>query len=160
MLVTWPLMIVGVGGIGKRSWEWVTTLSLTPPALPLTSFSGELLLRSLLKALLMKEKHTSENRKFDATLSTELRQKWLMMIQSWESDKSKPNPYMHTEKGIFYCCIAIPRAYVPPASNLAEVRRKLAEADEVALRRDGITPPLQVPGSVFIRSGLEIEDQQ
>lgn len=33
VLVTWPSTTLGVGGIGKRSWEWVTTLFLTPPAL-------------------------------------------------------------------------------------------------------------------------------
>jgi hypothetical protein len=53
-----------------------------------------------LKALLMKEKHTSENRKFDATFSEDLRKDWLKMIQDWECDKSKPNPYTHEEKGI------------------------------------------------------------
>jgi len=49
-------------------------------------------------------------------------------------------------------------AHVYPASNLAEVRRKLAEADEEDIRRG--TVPHQVPGSVFIRNGLEIEEQQ
>lgn len=49
-------------------------------------------------------------------------------------------------------------AYVFLASNLAEVRRKLAEADEAALRQGTASP--QVPGSVFIRNGLEIEEQQ
>ena len=49
----------------------------------------------------MKERHASENKKFDATLSMELRQEWLTMMQDWEHDKSKPNPYTHTEKGVF-----------------------------------------------------------
>ena len=48
--------------------------------------------------------------------------------------------------------------YISPASNLAEVRQKLAKADEVALRQDSTT--LQVLGSVFIRTGLEIEEHQ
>jgi len=61
--------------------------------------SGELFLRSLLKALLMRTKHMSENKKFDATFPTDLRQEWLTMIRNWEGDKSKPNPYTHAEKG-------------------------------------------------------------
>ena len=44
------------------------------------------------------------------------------------------------------------------ASNLAEVWRKLAEADEVAIRQGNASQ--QVPGSVFVRNGLEIEEQQ
>lgn len=48
----------------------------------------------------MKEKHTSENQKFDAMFSTHLRGEWMLMIQNWEHDMSKPNPYTHTEKGI------------------------------------------------------------
>lgn len=47
-------------------------------------------------------------------------------------------------------------SYICLASNLSEVRRRLAEADEEDARR-GVTPH-QVPGSVFIRTGLEIEE--
>jgi hypothetical protein len=65
----------------------------------LIAFLGDFLLRSLLKAILMKAKHTLENNKFDATLSQALRDEWLTMIRNWESDKSSPNPYTHNEKG-------------------------------------------------------------
>jgi hypothetical protein len=53
-----------------------------------------------LKALLSKEKHTLENKKFDAMFPVDLREDWMTMIRNWESDKSKPNPYTHVEKGI------------------------------------------------------------
>ena len=81
------------------------------------------------------------------------------MIQDWESDRSNPNPYTHTEKGISGApdwdslCT---HAYL--ASNLAEVRRKLAEADEKEIAQGTFLH--EVPGSVFIRNGLEIEEQQ
>lgn len=88
-------------------WNWKKVLGMGAPLTyqpPLVQrlivFSGELLLRNLLKALLMKTKHTLENKKFDATLPENLRGQWLMMIRDWESDKSNPNPYTHTEKGI------------------------------------------------------------
>ena len=67
---------------------------------PLMPHSGELFLRTLLKALLMRKKHAVENAKFDATFTPGLRQEWLMMIRNWEHDKSNPNPYTHEEKGI------------------------------------------------------------
>ena len=48
--------------------------------------------------------------------------------------------------------------HVHVASNFAEVRHKLAEAEEEAARRGLISN--EVPASVFIRTGLEIEEQQ
>ena len=88
-------------------WNWKKILGMGAPLTyqPLFTqrliiFSGELLLRNLLKALLMKAKHTSENKKFDANLPKSLLDRWLAMIQEWESNKSNPNPYTHTEKGV------------------------------------------------------------
>lgn len=99
VLVIWPWMTLGAGGIGRRYWEWVQLFLQLHRSQPLTLLLGELLLRNLLKALLMKEKHTSENKKFDATFPAGLRNEWSVMIQKWERDKSKPNPYTHAEKG-------------------------------------------------------------
>ena len=62
----------------------------------------------------MKQKHASENKKFDAMFSANLRQEWSTMIRDWERNKSKPNPYTHTEKGIltpvsqFLVCLYLP----------------------------------------------------
>ena len=98
MLVVWPSMIIGVRGTGRKSSIWVMFYSDDMFSL-LIAFLGNFLLRDLLKALLMKAKHTSENDKFDATLSQALRDEWLTMIQNWESDKTSPNPYTHNEKG-------------------------------------------------------------
>jgi len=53
---------------------------------------------------------------------------------------------------------SFPCIHIYTASSVAEVRRKLAEADEEDIRRGTITH--QVPASVFIRNGLEIEEQQ
>lgn len=41
---------------------------------------------------------------------------------------------------------------------MAEVRRRLAEADQRDDQRDSAS--YDVPGSVFVRNGLEIEEQQ
>jgi len=60
---------------------------------------GELLLRTLLKALLTRKKHALANTKFNATFPEDLRQEWLTTIRNWERDKSNPNPYTHEEKG-------------------------------------------------------------
>ena len=44
------------------------------------------------------------------------------------------------------------------ATKLADVRQKLAEADKEDAER-GLTPH-EIPASVFIRTGLELEEQQ
>ena len=119
-----------------------------------------MLLRNLLKALIVTEKHTLDNAKFDATFSETLHQQWLVMIQKWEHDKSNSNPYTHKEKGTSLTCYDLSRAHTSTANSLAEVRRKLAEADEKAVREGSALQQASVAGSVFIRNGLEIEEHQ
>ena len=93
-------MIAGTGGTGRRSWEWVCPFSRVI-FFANGEISGVLLLRGLVKALAMKKKHTAISEKFDATLPANLRREWQEMISQWERDKSKPNPYTHTEKGSY-----------------------------------------------------------
>jgi len=95
-------------------WNWKKTLGMgTMGSLKLVPvndeprFPGDLLLRSLLKALVMKSKHTAVNEKFDAMFSDELRREWKGMIRDWEINKSKPNPFTHTEKGEYTHAIHI-----------------------------------------------------
>ena len=106
----------------------------------------------------MKQKHAKVNAKFDATFSKELRDEWLRMIRDWEKDQSMQDPFTYTAQGRHYrVAWHLPRGtHICLATNLADVRRRLAEADEEDARR-GMTPH-EVPGSVFIRMGLEIEE--
>lgn len=108
----------------------------------------------------MKEKHTAVNAKFNATLSEDLLSAWTQMISLWEHDRTKPNPYTYTEKGIapFPTRILTHRTNSCLAAKVAEVRKQLAEADHQATQQ-GYTPH-EIPASVFIHSGLEIEDHQ
>ena len=101
VLVISPWTTAGVGGIGKKSWEWVWTTRVSLHSAE-TETAGDLLLRSLLKALAMKDKHTAVIKKFDAILPPDLVREWATMISQWELDKTKPNPYAHTEKGVYY----------------------------------------------------------
>ena len=61
------------------------------------------------KALSMKSKHMAVNEKFNTVLSVDLRRDWAGMISEWERDKRKPNPYVHTEKGM----ICRPTTFTP-----------------------------------------------
>jgi len=69
---------------------------------------GDLLLRSLSQALIMSEKNAAVNKKFDAMFPDKLRNEWLAMIRGWEEDKSKPNPFTHTEKGRLTHTVYVP----------------------------------------------------
>ena len=122
--------------------------------------TGNLLLKGLKKALVMKEKHTAVKAKFDATLSKDLLSAWTRMISLWELDRTKPNPYTYTEKGIapFPTHVLPHRTNSRLATKVAEVCKQLAEADHQDAQQ-GCTPH-EIPASVFIRSGLEIEDHQ
>ena len=153
-------MIIGVGGIGRKYWVWVwACFSDLYLSRKLIVFLGDFLLRSLLKALLMKEKHTLENQKFDSMFPEDVCNGWLSMIRNWERDKSRPNPFTHMEKGILFCMFQFfTFVYICPATKLAELCRQLAEQDEEDVRRGTIQH--QVPGSVFVRNRLEIEEQQ
>lgn len=48
---------------------------------------------------------------------------------------------------------------IPPASKISEVRLQLAQ-EEVADAERGKHAPHKISASVFIRMGLELEDQQ
>ena len=149
---------------GWNWWNWkkILGMGMTNPTLPLPTNAktqGDLFLRNLIKALAMKDKHSAVIAKFNAVFSEDLHQEWAEMISQWEQDRTKPNPYTHTEKGTI-CHFTIPLHCTNShlASNTAEVRRRLAEADQQDTRQ-GSTPH-QVPASVFVCNGLEIEDQQ
>jgi Kyakuja-Dileera-Zisupton transposase len=80
-------------GMGERLLEGCVSINDEPRVL------GDLLHRSLLKALVMKDKHTAANNRLNEGFTEKLRNGWIKMIRDWEKDKSKPNPFTHTEKG-------------------------------------------------------------
>lgn len=88
-----------------NGYEQVPSVMITLVTDTLAFLLGKLLLRNLVKALLMREKHTAENKKFDNTFPDVLRNEWLVMIRNWERDKSSPNLYTHREKGISICVL-------------------------------------------------------
>jgi hypothetical protein len=108
----------------------------------------------------MKDKHAAVNVKFDTMFPKGLRDTWMQMIRNWEKDKSKPNPFTYTEKGRRTQAVLILQRlhHTRLATKLADVRKKLADADKEDAER-GLTPH-QIPASVFIRTGLELEEQQ
>ena len=100
-----------------NGYDQVPSVMITLVIDTLAFLLGKLLLRNLVKALLMREKHTAENKKFDNTFPDVLHDEWLVMIRNWERDKSSPNPYTHREKGISICVSRFPARSCLPSQQ-------------------------------------------
>jgi hypothetical protein len=82
------------------------------------------------------------------------------MVKEWQKDPSRPNPYVSNERGTFF------RRYFSPYLTVHFTSIKTfggsiaAGQEEVAEAERGQHTPHKVSASVFIRMGLELEDQQ
>jgi hypothetical protein len=98
---------------------------------------------------------------FTTTFPPATIRKWKRMVRRWEANSSKPNPYVSNDRGMFFFA---PRqvsqlTVVPSASKVSEIRLRLAQEEAAEVER-GQRAPHQVSASVFIRMGLELEEQQ
>ena len=55
--------------------------------------TGRALLTQLQKAVVMHKKHSEAFEKFSTTFPPDIVAKWDKMVDEWDNDKSKPNPY-------------------------------------------------------------------
>lgn len=97
---------------------------------------------------------------FTATFPPETIQQWKRMVKEWEADSSRPNPYISNDRGGLYCPVQVlwfMLAFL--ASKLSEIRLRLLQ-EEAAEAERGQRLPHEVTPSVFIRMGLDLEDQQ
>lgn len=102
----------------------------------------------------MKKKHRVLADKHTATFPPDIIAKWEGMIQDWDADHSKPDPYKEPES----CQLSLSKenfiSNLTTAVNLAEVRDTMAQEESLEIF------PHKVTAAVFIRTGLEIEDHQ
>jgi hypothetical protein len=97
---------------------------------------------------------------FATTFPLDTIKRWKRMVKKWEANPSRPNPYVSKDRGRLFCFIQVPRLTVfLPASKVSEIRLRLAQ-EEAAEAERGQRAPHQITASVFIRMGLELEDQQ
>lgn len=82
------------------------------------------------------------------------------MVKKWETDPSCPNPYVSKDRGRVFCPFRVQRLKVIfSASKVSEIRLRLVQEEAAEVER-GQRPPHQVSVSVFVRMGLDLEDQQ
>ncbi|KAF9780601.1 hypothetical protein BJ322DRAFT_1112591 [Thelephora terrestris] len=113
-------------------WNWKKMLGL-----------GPLLEKNLAKAADTASRQCQVADNFTATFPREAIQDWTCMVREWEADPSYPNPYISREN----------------ASKVSKARLQLTW-EEVAEAERGKETLHKVSPSIFIRAGLELEDQQ
>ena len=114
-----------------------------------------------MKAVEMAEKQRRIAADFTATFPSETVRRWRKMVKEWQANTSSPNPYVSNERGKFLTITLDPPHLMAAgsASKLSEARLRLTQ-EEAAEAERGQHTPHKVPASVFIRMGLELEDQQ
>ncbi|KAF9779310.1 hypothetical protein BJ322DRAFT_1113656 [Thelephora terrestris] len=113
-------------------WNWRKILGL-----------GSLLEKNLLKATEMASKQRQAADDFTATFPRETVRVWRRMVKDWETDAAYPNPYLSNDR----------------ASKVSAARLRLTQEETEEAER-GNEALHTVSASVFIRAGLELEDQQ
>lgn len=108
----------------------------------------------------MASKQRQAASEFSGTFPDETVQSWKKMVKDWETDPLCPNPYVSNERGRFFHAILWLKSHNNlPASKILEVRLRLSQ-EEVTEAERGKHAPHKVTPSVFVRMGLELEDQQ
>lgn len=148
-------------------WNWRKLLGLGKSDVFFCTRPSYLIpLGSLLEANLTKAKEmASVQRKaagdFTATFPETTIHQWKRMVQEWEANPSCPNPYVSNDRGrVFVLFQVYPiLKIVCSALKISEIRLRLAQ-EEIDRVGSGEKSLHQISPSVFIRMGLELEDQQ
>jgi hypothetical protein len=109
----------------------------------------------------MRAKHRELFAKFNATFKREMEEVWEKMVQDWERDKDKPNPYAEpvNSKSLAYL-LYIPSSHILLlATTERDIRLQLLKEEEADASR-GILPPHDISASSFLQTGLKLEEQQ
>ncbi|KAI0066772.1 hypothetical protein BV25DRAFT_1867938 [Artomyces pyxidatus] len=108
-----------------------------------TTSLGSQLRKSLKEAVPALEKHMAAYEEHTATFPQAVLDRWERMIEAWDKDRKMPNPY-----------------HEPAAVHtVADVRLELAQQEAADAAR-GIVSLHETSASVFLSTGLELEDAQ
>ena len=149
-------------------WNWKKVLGFGKRDVHVSQFyqvfdpttEGSLLETNLAKAVEMRSPQRKAADDFSATFPPKTVQQWRKMLEEWHENPTSPNPHVSNEQGTFFRSYFVATAYrFPPVSKLSEARLRLTQ-EEVAEAERGQHMPHEVSASVFIRMGLELEDQQ
>ncbi|KIM80240.1 hypothetical protein PILCRDRAFT_9784 [Piloderma croceum F 1598] len=105
--------------------------------------TGKALVTQLQKAVIMHKKHSEAFEKFSTTFPADVVAKWDQMVDEWDNNKSKPNPYEEPIAG----------------TTMTDVKLELAKEEEADAGR-GIIRSHETSPSTFLTVGLDLEEQQ
>jgi hypothetical protein len=86
----------------KRSWDLVSQYTVNGHGNLITfllHILGASLLRKIMAAARDMAEHIIAHRQLESTLSQDDIDEWLLAVEAWESDSSKPNPFETTVSG-------------------------------------------------------------
>ena len=98
---------------------------------------------------------------FTATFPYDTIVEWKRMVRDWEADPSCPNLYVSNDRGMAFLTLSqsLKLTHVRSALKISEIRLRLAQ-EEAEEAENGQRTPHQISASVFVRMGIELEDQQ
>ncbi|KAG1809744.1 hypothetical protein EV424DRAFT_1473851 [Suillus variegatus] len=106
---------------------------------------GPFLLQKLKEAIPQRDQHVLDLGDFEEAIPTESLTSWRQMVEEWEADRSRPNPFEST---------AVP-------VTQASVRLELSQAEADQLKRGlDVSLHAEVSPSVLIAAGTDLEAQQ
>lgn len=115
-------------------------------------------------AIVERKKHRDAFHEFHAALGPAMTKPWLKMVEAWEADQDKPNPFEVPAQGtvpiddLFYASTGL-LTCDSDGEAMRKIRKELAAEDEMDVD-DDIDLHRDISPSQFIFQGLEIEDSQ
>ncbi|KAG2145188.1 hypothetical protein DEU56DRAFT_934571 [Suillus clintonianus] len=106
---------------------------------------GPFLLQKLKEAIPQRNQHVLDLGDFEEAIPTESLASWHQMVEEWEADRSKPNPFES--------------AAVPVTQASVHLELSQAEADQLKCGLD-VSLHAEVSPSVLIAAGTDLEAQQ
>jgi hypothetical protein len=110
----------------------------------------------------MRAKHVAIFERFSGKFSPSVVKKWTEMVEKWEADQKKPNPYSESVIGepgaVFHVQELIGCRYLQ-GSTMAKVRAELQKDELDDAKRGDVQMHATSPHS-FLHVGLELEEQQ
>ncbi|KAF4583697.1 hypothetical protein EYR40_002188 [Pleurotus pulmonarius] len=103
------------------------------------------LLRRMKEAVPECSTHTENHRELEAQIEEATITEWRTMVEIWESDRSKPNPYMVETTALSQDAIRL---------RLSDLEAAALASGTLVMLHDEVTP------SMFVSTGVDLEQQQ
>ena len=124
-------------------------------------WTGPHLRTKLRRAIVEMNKQVGQSQTFTSSLPQETVTQWELMVETWNRDRMKPNPYELVASSTYFSLMTLVHADLTSDADRtqADVCQELIEAERVAVL-NGELPVHTTSASSFLAVGFEIEDTQ